>query len=349
MRARAWLGFVAVVSSWAAPSVGAAEPESPARAAADESFREGVQRFQSQDYVGAAALFERAWGLDHDERYLWNEALSELNANRYVDAFAHLELCARQPGVSESHRQQIVAATDFVRTHVLIVTVSAPLGAEVRLDGSLVGTSPLQDPVPLDPSSEHSISATLLPARVEEKIPAGKPGTLTITLAFAPRAPELPSAPASHSLGLRDDSQRPEPPRPQGIAPARAAIAAGALLASIASGVLAVVFERAGANENDRIPGLQAQIPPQANRPPNSACYQVVNSQCRELDGAIDTSRADHERAVGFGIASAVLAVAGLSAWFVWPARPGSASERALSIRPSVASGRVGVWLGAQF
>jgi hypothetical protein len=153
-----------------------------------------------------------------------------------VDAFeAYLDKGGDQ--IPEARRQEVRDAIAAQQEHVatIAVRVSAD-GAEVRIDGRLVGVSPLAAPVRVT-EGPHTVEALLpgRPGRLRElDLPGASALEVTLDLAPAPRL-EAP-APAARAPALVDPSPR-EPPRRRRTV--GYVVAGAGLVATVAGAVLA--------------------------------------------------------------------------------------------------------------
>lgn len=134
----------------------APEPNVDATERARAEFNAGVVAYDAGDFSLAAKHFATAHELKPHPDVLLNLAQSELLAARYVDAAKHFSLYvevannAGSPGAAEGLKQAL--------SHVAELSVSAPLGAEISVDGELVGKAPLPRPIFLAPG-EHEVAS----------------------------------------------------------------------------------------------------------------------------------------------------------------------------------------------
>lgn len=163
------IGLVAVGLLSAPSRQAAAQPKpAPAPAPAKPSLGESLSPTAKAEYESAKLLytngdfgnalikFSSAYEQSKDPRLLWNMAACEKGRRRYAKA---LELVRRFAGdasgvVSEqekSEASQLIIVLEPLTTK-LKVNVSEP-GAEVAVDGEILGTSPL-DPVVVDLSAK---------------------------------------------------------------------------------------------------------------------------------------------------------------------------------------------------
>lgn len=149
----------------AAPSASAAVPAPVASDALTDQARElhtkGVELFQKGEFEKARAAFLAAWALKKHPQIASNLGAAENQVGKYKDAAEHFAWFLREAGARADPNEKKIVETLFAKAKLEIatikLTVSEP-GAEVRVDGALVGKSPLADPLFLEPGA-HTIEA----------------------------------------------------------------------------------------------------------------------------------------------------------------------------------------------
>lgn len=169
-RGGAWLGVAAVAcAGWATlargqdatpPPAGTPPPDASPEPAepAEVAFRRAVEAFDAGDYAAALARFRASYRLRAAPRVLYNIAVTERLAGRTADACRDLRRYLRDirelPAARRAEVEQELATW---RAQVAeLELVIAPGGASLRLDGADVGSSPLTEPLFLDPG-EHDV------------------------------------------------------------------------------------------------------------------------------------------------------------------------------------------------
>jgi hypothetical protein len=104
----------------------------------------------------------------------------------YANAATHLDFCLRNipPAESEATLKQFREAFTATKAHVVQVSIKTNRnGAEVRIDGQVVGQTPLSDPVYVEPGP-HQVEARLNDeiGRTSFEVPAGHTHEALITL-----------------------------------------------------------------------------------------------------------------------------------------------------------------------
>ena len=179
-----------------------AQDDPTTTAAARERFKEGVAHFDRKEYEKARAAFLQAYALKKHPAVLLNLAQSELRSGHERDAATHFSQYLRDAtdaSVAERDAAQAGLASARAALIEVVVSVDEP-GAEIFVDGTAEGSSPLSDPLFLEPGS-HSIEARKGDKRATQSV-SGKAGerkesrlTLAVPspLAATPATSEQPS------------------------------------------------------------------------------------------------------------------------------------------------------------
>jgi hypothetical protein len=179
-----------------------AEPVAHAQAASDtvtevarQRFADGVKAFDAGRYEDARSAFLQAYALKRNALLLLNLAQSELKSGHAEDAGNHFHQFLREvpnakPEEKASAEKGIADAKKKAGFIVVIVDAS---GADVSIDGALVGKSPLLDPVFVKPGS-HTVLATAQGHSATVTVDA-KPGSATAAN-LATGATSVAAAPA---------------------------------------------------------------------------------------------------------------------------------------------------------
>jgi len=195
------LGSLCSAALAQAPAVVPAPATAPATAEADALILQGLQlREQGKDF-DALGLFERAHALAPSPRALAQRALAEQALGRWVLAELHLRealATTGDPWIAQ-HRTALDGALAVIGEHLGHLQVNGGVaGAELRLDGRLVGRLPLSAPMRVvvgRPLLEVTLAGHY-PVRREITIKAGSLSTETIELVPVPALP--PAAEREH-------------------------------------------------------------------------------------------------------------------------------------------------------
>lgn len=152
----------ATESAQASQPDGASIPE-PTDAAitkeASDRYMRGLELYGQGEYLLALIEFERAYELIPNFRVLYNIGQVRIQLSRYSKAREALETYLAQGSgqIGPERRQQVQADLQMLaeRTARLSVVTTEP-GAEILMDGVVVGTAPLSEPLLVD-AGEHSV------------------------------------------------------------------------------------------------------------------------------------------------------------------------------------------------
>jgi hypothetical protein len=135
-----------VVTSLQASAAVAAEP-----ASADALIEQGIALRQKHQFVEALELFRRAHAAAPSGKTLAQIGLTEGSLKQWVDAETHLAAALDAhdtPWIDNTrNRDAISQALALVRSHVGLVSVVGPAGADIAIAGASVGRLPLPGPI----------------------------------------------------------------------------------------------------------------------------------------------------------------------------------------------------------
>jgi hypothetical protein len=192
----------------------AAPPDETTVAMARERFKEGVAFFDKKEYDKARVAFLQAYALKKHPAVLLNLAQSELRSSHEAEAAKHFAAyLLESKDASDSERQAAEAGLNATKAMVAEVTVNVDEGgAEVFVDSSSEGVSPLAGSVYVTPGS-HTIEARKGGKSAAMQLNANAGRQLTANLTFAPK-PVRASAPVVAPEPSDTSEPRPEPEAP---------------------------------------------------------------------------------------------------------------------------------------
>lgn len=177
------------------PPAGDKAEKTPEQKEADRHFKSGVGFFTDQKYAEALAEFDRAYEIAPATIVLYNIAACHRYLSHYSDAVKfYRRFLDESEGGSKVPADRIVAAKaelDDILSKIARVSVTAPDGAEVMVDGQSVGTMPLDMPLIVAPG-EHKVVVRLAGKKDGDKnlrLASGDEVSVKINLADAPKAP----------------------------------------------------------------------------------------------------------------------------------------------------------------
>jgi hypothetical protein len=224
---RTWAGLAAALL--AASPLAAAQPapagvEQPAsdRERARQRYDEGMTAYQAGDYAAARAALEESYRLFASLRTLFSLGLCRQAAGDDPGAIHAFEQYLREAGAEAPAdlRSQAEERLASLRAGVGRLRVQADIdGAEIRIDGEVVGTTPLAEPLAAGPGW-HLVEAVRAgydsaPQRVQ--IAAGSETSVSLTLAPAAVAPLPPPPPPAGDSALSTDGYLVRYGPPEGV------------------------------------------------------------------------------------------------------------------------------------
>ncbi len=157
-------------------------------AEARSRFYTGAQLYQDGDYEAALLEFRESARLRPVPVVTFNIAQTLRAMHRYPEAIEELRRYLAESGeeLPPDRRATVVRTIRALERRIATVTLSVePRGAEIRVDGRVVGTAPLEGPLLLA-SGRRSLEVTAegyVPVRDEVEVVGRQPRTLRIRLA----------------------------------------------------------------------------------------------------------------------------------------------------------------------
>ena len=176
--------------------------QADSKAAARGHFDRGVAAFNEGRFAEAALEFESAYKLSPAPVVLYNIGQVDVALGRSVEAVDAFEryLADGATTISAERRAEVQAEVEKQRTQIGTIAIQTdPAGASIRIDGRLVGTTPLPSPVRVA-AGKHTVEARLAgysPQDRDVDVPGTKQLRTEIKLipAFANELPLAPRAP----------------------------------------------------------------------------------------------------------------------------------------------------------
>jgi len=126
---------------------------------AGERYARGLSLYSDGEFLLALVEFERAYQLSNNYKVLYNIGQVRIQLGRYAKAKEALEDYLKAGGTNLSPERSKAVSKDLAtlaeRTASLLV-VTREAGADISLDGKVIGTSPLSLPVIVD-AGEHNL------------------------------------------------------------------------------------------------------------------------------------------------------------------------------------------------
>jgi tetratricopeptide (TPR) repeat protein len=179
----------------AAHAQGAPPAGEQAKAIARQRYNEGVAAYDAKRYEEARTAFLQAYAITHVPAVLLNLGQSELRSGHQDDAGNHLTQFLREH-TTASPEQKAAAEAGIAEAKrsagLVIVSVDSP-GADVSIDGTTIGKTPLLDPVFVKPG-KHTVFVSLqgktAVSSVEVKTGVSTGVSLSLGVTAPPTSPE---------------------------------------------------------------------------------------------------------------------------------------------------------------
>lgn len=194
--------------AWSAPAM--AQPDEAAKREAAKLLREGDTHFKrgdyytrkerpekaTEEYQTALSRYEQAFDQFPSPKIYFPIAQAEEKLGRHLDAIRHYrQLIEESDDLSDDVRSAALDRIDEVMQHVvMLVLIIEPDGANITIDGEVVGQAPATEPFILPPG-EHTIAVTAegyTPFEATEDLAAGEQAQRTIELDKIPVVVEKP-------------------------------------------------------------------------------------------------------------------------------------------------------------
>jgi len=324
-----------------APGGQASSARDPKRA--EKLFFEAKALLTKEEWAAAEAKLQEAWGLNPTYDVAVNLGQTQYRMKKYREAAKNLSFAARNFPIIGARETRDRAEGRLKEVRGLLVTVRVDVsvkGAQVTVNGEVVGESPLEGEVFADPGPVI-VEARLAGYRDARQVIDGKKGASeVVTLKLVADAPPPPlAASASPSAS----GKPPLPPVPEAERPLwPAAIGGGAALVLLTVGVVATVAANGAASDAE---ALQATIDASGAR-----CGLGASAgACDDLASAASSQGSFRDVAVVTFIGSGVAAVAG-SGLLTWALMgPDSGDKAAVRATPNVGPQGAGLLLGGSF
>jgi tetratricopeptide (TPR) repeat protein len=205
-----WGAIVLSSLSLAHPAVA----QGDSKAAAKVHFQKGVAAFNERRYADAAEEFDTAYRLSPAYVVLYNIGQVNVALGNPVEAVRAFDEYLKQgaSSIPAARREEVQAEIEEQRGHIgTLNIVTHPEQAEVRVDGKLVGVTPLAEQVRVK-AGHHTVEAVLAPHQPElRELEVPGQATVDVDLTFA----ALPApAPPVVAAAVAPPPPAPPPPAP---------------------------------------------------------------------------------------------------------------------------------------
>jgi len=246
-----------------APVGAAAQPAaSPSKSDAKtdearELFIRGMALYEQGQYERAEAALLASWSLKKHYQIAGNLGVCEMKLGKYRNAAEHLSVFLKElpPAGDQQDRKRAQALLDEARTKVAVVKIGVDVdGAEVRVDGQVIGAAPLAAEVFVEPGKRTVEAARGGYENTREVIDAKAGASLSVSLKLRPSAPPPLTPPSDQSKRLSEIGPPVMSARPnRKVLIAGGAVAGAALVSGLVFTVLANGKAGAGDEKRDMI------------------------------------------------------------------------------------------------
>lgn len=191
-------------------TVPASESQEELEAAARQHFFDGATLYEEGDYEAALAKFQASAELRGVPVVYFNIAQTLRALFRYAEAIAMYRRYLEEGGdrITAARRREVRRTIEQLRRRLAPVTLLVePAGTEIRIDGRLVGTAPLDDVLVLSAGRRRmELSADgYLPIRDDLEVAGGEPRTIRLRLARRETAGTVTITSAPREAAVRID------------------------------------------------------------------------------------------------------------------------------------------------
>jgi hypothetical protein len=143
--------------AYAAPVFAQAGAEDPITTMARARFKEGVEFYDKGEYEQARAAFLQAYALKKHPAVLLNLAWSSLKSGHTLEGKKYFEQFLNESkDATDKQRADANDGLSQAKAKLGRIDIQAPSGTDVMVDGDHTGTTPISDPVYVEPGA-HTV------------------------------------------------------------------------------------------------------------------------------------------------------------------------------------------------
>lgn len=161
-----------------------ADPSNDARTL----FNRGIEAFEQRDFATAVTAFRQAMALRPGWRLYYNIGQCEAALKNYGKALDAFEKYLAKGGdeIDAARQNDVMNEIQILANKVGKIDVTAPEGADIIVDGTVVGTAPLPGNVPLAVGTSHVVKAVIDGVETEHTVKVGFGEVLTVNFLESP-------------------------------------------------------------------------------------------------------------------------------------------------------------------
>lgn len=311
-------------------------------------YQQGKDAIKAQRWLDAKTKLAEAWTISpsYDVALLLSQA--EFNLEHFAESAKLLDYYFRNVSAKENEKTFANAKQAFeaAKAKVSAVSVHAPAGMELWLDGKAIGSAPLPGRLYVVPG-RRTFEARRGDLKSVEELQAAPGQEQSVVLSEPAPAADASSNGGIVSSGLSSTASSPLPhdDTPSDSQRSVVPLLVGGGVALVGVG-LGIGFRVASSSSHDRFVELQA-----AAGPDGCNGDAATSSECTALKDAVETTDFRRNFSTGAFVLGGVAAIGTVVYWF-WPrnnARASSASAHALRFNGYADAAGGAVWLTGDF
>lgn len=310
---------------------------------ASEWVQAGIEDFKHNEYEAARVAFGQAYALDPSASTLLSLALAELQSDHPVEAIHHLRAYVKDPG-AEPAKIEVVRSKWIPRAEkqTARLTIEAPVGAEVLVDGSDHGTAPLAEAVDIGVGL-HDVTARLgsWSRSMHVILSAGEALHVQFQAEEAVPPPAPPATPVAVPAVAALSQTDTKPAAETGPSMPKLLTVIGLGTAALTATALGAIYATTSVNNASAATSLRSGYS-------DSSCNgaNANDTRCTTLRDTNQSQSWNYWASVVAYSGAGVLAAAGVAVWFFWP---NARKQDAWNLRPLVGDHVNGALLQTSF
>ncbi len=322
-----WLALIGLAAALQ-PTLAHAQGAPPALSLEEDRrrtlYQQGKEAIKAQRWADARAKLAEAWTIRASYDVALSLSQAEFNLERFAESAQYLAYYFRHVSAKENANNLANATQAFeaAKARAGSVQVTAPQGAQILVDGKLIGTAPLDTNAFVEPGRRR-FEARFGEARAQQEVLAVAGEAQQLALSF-PAPEESPTSAAAPPSAATLDAGLPPAPgegaQEQLATRSRLPVYVGAGIAAAGLG-FGIGFAVAAANDRDDIDALKQKTGP-------SGCFDNASADCAaQRDATQARDRHVTYEVISFSVAGA--AVMGSAMYLSWPeSSPRSGANR---------------------
>jgi len=310
--------FFVALMLFAARAAAGETADEIAKRNAQARFDEGMALAAKGAYEEARIKFVQAYAVFKTPNVLFNLAMAEKKSGHFPEAATHFRQVMVDARTAPDAKDKAKSSVDELSRETGRISITAPAGSDVTLDGAPIGKAPLPESVDVMPGT-HAIAASLNGKRLEKAVTV-----MVGTEEKCEIADEIPPI-------KKDDNVRVvEHPTPQTTTSFWSTgrfIGLSMMGAGVATSGFIIGFAVAAGVASSQASQLRQQIGDVA------ACAGSADPRCARLASATDAKHGNESAAIAFGVVSGALVLGGAAVMLF---SPGRAKRTGVRVMPAL-------------